>query len=135
VNLIYPSLIGFLLLLSLALPAETEKIDLEKALVAPNFEYPFGTDYLGRDVFSRVLKALSIDIGLSLLIVSTSAIIGILLGLISGYYKIFDSYCRCFSGIPRNSFCFGHSQLSWSGNAYNCHSIDRIWMDEVYEIG
>ncbi|MEM4509010.1 MAG: ABC transporter permease [Archaeoglobaceae archaeon] len=89
-NLIYPSLIGFLLLVSLALPAETEKIDLEKALVAPNFEYPFGTDYLGRDVFSRVLKALSIDIGLSLLIVSTSAIIGILLGLISGYYKIFD---------------------------------------------
>lgn len=89
-KLIYPIAIALILLLSLTLPADTEKINLNKTLEAPNLENLFGTDYLGRDVFGRVLKAISIDIGLSLIIVSTSAVIGTLLGLMSGYYNRFD---------------------------------------------
>ncbi|MGI0078961.1 MAG: ABC transporter permease [Nitrososphaerales archaeon] len=51
----------------------------------PSFSHFFGTDFAGRDIFSRVLAALPIDISIPLLIVFLSAIIGILLGTIAGY--------------------------------------------------
>ncbi len=51
----------------------------------PSLSHFFGTDFAGRDIFSRVLAALPIDISIPLLIVFLSAITGILLGTIAGY--------------------------------------------------
>jgi peptide/nickel transport system permease protein len=51
----------------------------------PSTTHFFGTDFAGRDIFSRVLAALPIDISIPVLIVFLSAIIGILLGTIAGY--------------------------------------------------
>ncbi len=51
----------------------------------PSITHFFGTDGLGRDIFSRVLAAIPIDIGIPLFIVFLSAIIGIVFGMIAGY--------------------------------------------------
>ncbi|MDA4130933.1 MAG: D,D-dipeptide ABC transporter permease, partial [Thaumarchaeota archaeon] len=51
----------------------------------PSLSHLFGTDFAGRDIFSRVLAALPVDVGIPLFIVFLSAIIGIVFGMISGY--------------------------------------------------
>ncbi len=76
------------------------EIDLQNNLKPPSLEHPFGTDNLGRDVFARVIHAAKIDLGISLVIVGLSAIIGIAIGLISGYYGgIADKITVCLIDI------------------------------------
>ena len=47
----------------------------------------FGTDFEGRDIFSQVIAALPVDIGISLAVVVVSVAIGILLGTLAGYFR------------------------------------------------
>ncbi len=54
-------------------------------LQPPSQGYLFGTDELGRDIFTRVLYGARIDIQVGLIVVSIAVIIGTLLGLTSGY--------------------------------------------------
>jgi len=51
----------------------------------PSWKHPFGTDHLGRDVFSRVLIGARVVIALAGLGTLLSVLIGTTLGLISGY--------------------------------------------------
>jgi len=61
------------------------EIDILAKFIPPCWEYPFGTDFLGRDIFSRVVfgtrKSLVIGFG----IVFIALMIGVPLGLIAGY--------------------------------------------------
>lgn len=52
----------------------------------PSLDHYFGTDSLGRDVFSRVLAGAIISIQVGLFPVVIGLVIGLPLGLISGYY-------------------------------------------------
>ena len=54
--------------------------------MAPCPQYPFGTDNLGRCVFSRVLYGGQITIAATFLLVLISFVIGILIGMLCGYY-------------------------------------------------
>ncbi|MFT7683270.1 ABC transporter permease [Moritella dasanensis] len=66
-HLSYPSLICFLLLVAGAYfwPSQGSDIDLMAKLQPPSITYWFGTDWLGRDQFSRTMKALisSLQVG------------------------------------------------------------------------
>ena len=53
---------------------------------APTAEYLFGTDNLGRCVFSRVLDGARITLAATFLLVAISFVIGILIGMLCGYY-------------------------------------------------
>ncbi|MEO0624271.1 MAG: ABC transporter permease [Pseudomonadota bacterium] len=53
-------------------------------LVPPSGEHWFGTDHLGRDVFSRVLAGAQLSVGLAVLVVLVSAAIGLAIGLVAG---------------------------------------------------
>jgi ABC-type dipeptide/oligopeptide/nickel transport system permease subunit len=53
---------------------------------APSSQHVFGTDQLGRDVFSRVLYGARISLPLSALLVLMSVAIGSILGSIAGYF-------------------------------------------------
>lgn len=57
-----------------------------QTLQAPGLAHPFGTDYLGRDAFSRVIHGTGRTIGASLVAVSIGLGVGSLLGLVAAYF-------------------------------------------------
>ena len=63
--------------------------DLNSILLKPSFNHPFGTDELGRDIFSRVIYGAQLDLVLPLEVVIFSAIIGTVIGGIGGYFEGF----------------------------------------------
>ncbi|MGD0690686.1 MAG: dipeptide/oligopeptide/nickel ABC transporter permease/ATP-binding protein [Candidatus Bathyarchaeia archaeon] len=64
-------------------------ITLSSVLLSPSLIHPFGTDELGRDIFSRVLYGAQLDLILPLEVVIFSAVIGIVIGGIGGYFERF----------------------------------------------
>ncbi|MEP3349927.1 MAG: ABC transporter permease [Marinomonas sp.] len=56
------------------------------ALQGPSSQHFFGTDHLGRDVFSRVIVATRLDLGIAVAAVSISFFVGTFLGALAGYY-------------------------------------------------
>ena len=67
----------------LGIVSNEDKIATNLALrnLAPSWEHPFGTDWLGRDMFIRTMKGLTLSIQIGLLAASASALISLLLGL------------------------------------------------------
>jgi peptide/nickel transport system permease protein len=57
-----------------------------ETLEAPSSVHPFGTDQVGRDVFSRVLYGARISPVIALLVLAISCVIGIPLGIAAGYF-------------------------------------------------
>jgi peptide/nickel transport system permease protein len=57
-----------------------------RALQPPSFDHWFGTDSLGRDVFSRVIVATRLDLTISVAAVALSFVIGAVLGAVAGYW-------------------------------------------------
>jgi peptide/nickel transport system permease protein len=57
-----------------------------ETLEAPSSAHPFGTDQVGRDVFSRVLYGARISPVIALLVLAISCVIGIPLGVAAGYF-------------------------------------------------
>lgn len=57
-----------------------------RALEPPSFDHWFGTDNLGRDVFSRVIVATRLDLTISVAAVALSFVIGSVLGAAAGYW-------------------------------------------------
>jgi peptide/nickel transport system permease protein len=52
----------------------------------PTFAHPLGTDNIGLDLYSEVMRALPLDLGIALAIVGASVLIGGSLGLVAGYW-------------------------------------------------
>ena len=67
-------------------PYGYEEQDLYNTLKGPSAEHWFGTDDLGRDIFSRIIYGGRNSLSIGLISVFFSAVIGIALGSASGYY-------------------------------------------------
>lgn len=67
-------------------PYDPNAVDIVNLLKGPSLKHWFGTDQVGRDVFSRVLYGARIDILMCLAGVLPSLVIGSVIGLVSGYY-------------------------------------------------
>jgi peptide/nickel transport system permease protein len=57
-----------------------------EALLAPSADHPFGTDHVGRDVFTRVLYGARTSLRIAALVLLLSALIGVPLGIAAGYF-------------------------------------------------
>jgi peptide/nickel transport system permease protein len=67
-------------------PYGINAIDVPNRLQPPSPEHWFGTDELGRDIFSRVLVAAKVSLQVGVIAVGISLVTGVTLGLVAGYY-------------------------------------------------
>ncbi|MBM3546959.1 MAG: ABC transporter permease [Alphaproteobacteria bacterium] len=67
-------------------PFPMNEQNLGRRLLPPSGAHWFGTDELGRDIFSRVVYGSRITLQITLLVASIAAPIGLLVGTVSGYF-------------------------------------------------
>jgi peptide/nickel transport system permease protein len=60
--------------------------DGSQTLKPPSWDHWFGTDQLGRDVFSRVLIATRLDLAIAVSAVALSFVLGSVIGSLAGFY-------------------------------------------------
>ncbi len=68
------------------LPLHPNEIDLTKILLPPDVNYLMGFDDLGRPIFDRLVMGAGTSMLVAVWVVCISLIVGVLLGVISGYY-------------------------------------------------
>jgi len=66
-------------------PFGVNDVDVPNALRPPSGEHWFGTDELGRDVFSRVLVAMQASMRVAVISVAFAVVVGVTVGVIAGY--------------------------------------------------
>jgi peptide/nickel transport system permease protein len=66
-------------------PADPYYQDFNAILLPPDWAHPFGTDSLGRDIFSRVLYGAGIDLQIGFITTYVPMLYGVMLGAFSGY--------------------------------------------------
>lgn len=83
-------ILGVLMLLALLAPwlapHDPEAVDATSILGTPTVEHPFGSDALGRDVFSRTMYALRVSLVVAITSVLLSALVAVPLGALAGYF-------------------------------------------------
>jgi peptide/nickel transport system permease protein len=77
---------------------------LVKRLEGPSLEFPLGTDSLGRCVASRLIYGIRPSIGISLTVSLLVAMFGLMVGMLSAYYRTLDNVMMrvtdCFFAFP-----------------------------------
>jgi peptide/nickel transport system permease protein len=83
-------------------PQDPARIDLPLRLQPPSSAHWFGTDELGRDIFSRVIHGARISMLVGSSVVAASLFLGLIFGSIAGYYG--GRIDRFFNVIVMNAF-------------------------------
>ncbi|WP_338556243.1 nickel transporter permease [Paenibacillus sp. KS-LC4] len=82
-------LLGVIMLLALLgpiiVPNDPLTVQMGERLLSPSWQYPLGTDHLGRCIFTRLVVGAQLTLGISAIVIVTVIVIGVPLGLISGY--------------------------------------------------
>ena len=88
-------LLGLMVLVAIASPLfathDPVRLDPIQRLAPPSAEHWFGTDQLGRDVYSRVIygSRISLIVGFSVAVLST--VLGLVIGLVTGFLPRVDA--------------------------------------------
>ncbi len=72
-------------------PYSPSKLSIVNRLKPPSEIYWFGTDEFGRDVFSRTIYAGRLSLLVGAAVVTLSALIGVTLGLLAGFFQRLDT--------------------------------------------
>lgn len=92
--LIGSTILLFIVLVGLIAPFITKydilEMDPVDRLSPPSAEHWFGTDNVGRDVFSRVVYGVRLSLIIGFAVTIISAIFGLVVGLLAAYNKILD---------------------------------------------
>lgn len=74
------------LLAPLLAPHDPIEQNIASRLQAPSAVFPLGTDYYGRDIFSRLLYGARISLTIGLTSIALAMVIGSIIGIVSGYF-------------------------------------------------
>src|SRR5690606_8936328 len=81
-------------------PYGVNAVEVADRLQPPSADHWFGTDELGRDVFSRVVVAARVSLQVGVIAVGISLVTGVVLGLLAGYYGgVVDDVIMRFSDM------------------------------------
>lgn len=72
-------------------PYSPSKLSIVNRLKPPSGTFFFGTDEFGRDIFSRTIYAGRLSLLVGVAVVTLSAVIGVTLGLLAGFFKKLDA--------------------------------------------
>lgn len=89
--LVLVALIVLSLLASVISPYDPAQLSVRNRLLPPSWQNLFGTDDLGRDVFTRVLYSGRTSIAVGFAVVIFSSIVGVFLGLMAGFFRKLDA--------------------------------------------
>jgi len=89
-GLIVLAMVLIALFASLLSPYDPQDIQVPQRLLGPGRAHPFGTDNLGRDIFSRVIHGARVSLLVGSLIVLCATGAGATIGLIAGYDNRMD---------------------------------------------
>lgn len=83
----------------------TANTDVANKYLSPSWEHPFGTDWLGRDVFRQMIAGTGSVLEIAFYSAIFTVIVGTVLGIVSGYVggwadKIIMSVTNIFLSIP-----------------------------------
>jgi peptide/nickel transport system permease protein len=78
-------------------PYDPAEQDLPARLTGPSAAHPFGTDELGRDIFSRVLVGTRVSLRVGATVVLVSSLVGVAIGGAAGFIGgRFDTFINVF---------------------------------------
>ena len=83
--LVFAGLIAAALAAPIVAPYAPERIDLSMRREAPSAAHVFGTDELGRDVFSRVLYGARVSLEVGMFSAAVAGASGVAIGGVAGY--------------------------------------------------
>jgi len=79
---------------------DPEAVSPLRRLRPPSAEFWFGSDMLGRDVYSRVIYGARVSLGVGLAVALSSTLIGLAIGLAAGYVRRLDAIAmRIMDGL------------------------------------
>ena len=80
-------------------PEDAEYIDILRADARPSWEFPMGTDDLGRDTLARNLEGGRISLAVGVVAMGVAIVLGTLVGLLSGYFRSLDNPLMRFTDM------------------------------------
>jgi len=89
-------LLSGLIISGLLIGNEKIGVHLHQQNHRPSFTHPFGTDWLGRDMFARTLKGLTLSFSLGLLTAFLSTTIALVLSLLASWSRLIDNVVTWF---------------------------------------
>lgn len=73
-------------------------------LSMPSAEHFFGTDTMGRDLYSRCVHGIGVSLYIGLMVSVLSSVLGVLMGLLAGYFRLLDNIimriCEALMSVP-----------------------------------
>ena len=88
-------LLGLIVLVAIASPLfathDPVRLDPIRRLAPPSAEHWFGTDHLGRDVYSRVIYGSRISLIVGFSVAALSTVLGLVIGLVTGFLPRVDA--------------------------------------------
>lgn len=109
-------------------PYDYQAIDPINASQGPSREHIFGTDNLGRDIFSRILYGSRFSLSLGIISSCLTVGIGIILGSLAGFFggkveNIILRICDIVQSIPNMLLCICISQAFGNGFGVTCIAL------------
>jgi len=80
-------------------PYDPLETDYQNILSAPSLDNWLGTDFMGRDVFSRILAGTRLSLTVGFIAIAIGLSIGVFLGLVAGLYKSWDNLIMRFIDV------------------------------------
>lgn len=72
-------------------PLDPSSMSVRQRLTPPGEAFWLGSDAFGRDVLSRLIYAGRVSLGIGAGVALASAIVGIVIGLLAGFYRVLDA--------------------------------------------